>query len=51
MLEQINPNRTEDGKKSFIPLSDLCNKIWPWDLNLAIEITEQELLIGWHYKR
>jgi len=51
ILDQINPDRTENEKKSYIPLSELCSKIWPGDLNLAIEMTEQELLLGWHYKR
>ena len=43
MLAKIDPQRkTKDGKEAdFIHLRKLCNEIWPFDLDLAIQITEQ----------
>jgi hypothetical protein len=40
-----------DFKGEIIPLSDFCNKIWPMNLDLAIEMTEHDLLVGKHHIR
>ncbi len=32
-----------------IPLNKLCNEIWPDNIDLAIEMTEHDLLVGKHH--
>jgi hypothetical protein len=37
----MNPEaKDEHGNNAFIPLSKLCKEIWPFDIDLAILMTE-----------
>jgi hypothetical protein len=37
VVSMLNPEAKDDqGNNAFIPLRNLCEEHWPWDLDLAI---------------